>query len=176
MSSLIFPSFSKDIPNKIGKNIQVSGKNTLIKTVDNWNWRFAIADKAIDAKVDGKKTFCARVENSGEYSDIMFGVRVENAGKQSWMMHFGFTPMETFDSTKEACFGDDGFTGCGIYLRGGNLFYPVYKYHNIIDREISEKATEVISILTISNKRRFPKEHCNRSSGNPLSPSQCTYQ
>ncbi len=33
----------------------------------------------------------------------------------------------------------------------GNLWYPVDNYHNIIDREISEKAKEIIVILTISN-------------------------
>jgi hypothetical protein len=59
--------------------------------------------------------------------------------------------MATFDSTKYAYFGWNGFTGAGILLSNGNLFYPVNKYHDIIDREISEKAKEIIVILTISN-------------------------
>jgi hypothetical protein len=133
MSSFILPSFSKDVPNKIGKGIDVSGKNALINTVGAW--RVAIASEPIDAKVDGKKIFC---------------VRVDKAGMMACMM-IGFTPMETFDSNKYAYFGENGFSGCGIHLRNGCLFYPVKKQHNIIDSEIAKKATEIIVILTISN-------------------------
>jgi hypothetical protein len=96
------PSFSKHIPNKIGNGIDVSGKNTLIKT-ENGIWRHAIADEPINAKVDGKQMFCVRVENVFD----------------SWMM-IGFTPMETFDSTKDAYFGINSFTGCGLHLYTGN--------------------------------------------------------
>jgi hypothetical protein len=129
------PSFAKDIPNKIGSEIEVSGKNTLIKTEKNNHWRVAIADNPIDAKVDGKKFFCVRVDNSGALSNMMIG----------------FTPMETFDSKEDACFGCNGFTGCGISLYDGHLWYPIDKHHNIIDREISKYAEEIIVILTISN-------------------------
>jgi hypothetical protein len=87
--------FSPNIPNKIGRGIEVSGKNTLIKAETTPIYRFAIADESIDAKVDGKKLFCVRVDNAvGSYIMI------------------GFTPMETFDSTDEAHFGYNGFTGC----------------------------------------------------------------
>jgi hypothetical protein len=134
MSSFILPSFSKDAPNKIGNEIEVSGKNTLIKTFDNGS-RVAIADEPIDAKVDGKKFFCIRANNWGFFSNMMIG----------------FTPMETFDSNKIATFGSHGFTGCGIHLGNGHLCYPVNKYHNIIDKEISDKAKEIIVILTVSN-------------------------
>jgi hypothetical protein len=127
------PPFSQNIPNKIGNGITVSGKNTLIKTEDGV-WRVAIAEEPIDAKVDGKKFFCVRVDNAGAFS-----------------MMIGFTPMETFDSTKEACFGYYGFKGCGISLFRGNLFYPAGKNHINIDGEISKTAKEIIVILTISN-------------------------
>jgi hypothetical protein len=129
------PSFSKNTPNKIGNGIDVSGKNTLIKTKDHWTWSVAIADEPINAKIDGKKMFCVRVENPGPNS----------------MMTIGFTPLETFDSTMEAYFGRNGFTGCGISLSSGNLCYPVYNGHNIIDDKISDKSKEIIVILTISN-------------------------
>ncbi len=128
------PSFSPNIPNKIGKNITVSGRNTLIRTVQE-NWSFAISDEPFDAKVDGKKLFCVRVDNAGPYSYIMIG----------------FTPMETFDSTKESGFGKNGFTGCGISLYDGNVWYPVQKHHDFIDNKFSRKAKEIIVILTISN-------------------------
>jgi hypothetical protein len=131
--SLILPSFSPNIPNKVAEGIDVSGQNTLIKK-DN-GWRAAIADEPIDAKVDGKKMFCVRVDNAR--SDLL--------------MMIGFTPMETFDSKKDAYFGHNGFTGCGIDLFDGNLFYPDNKYHNIIDWQISKKAKEIIVILTISD-------------------------
>jgi hypothetical protein len=134
MSSFILPPFSKNTSNKIGNGIEVSGKNTLIKTND-YIWRIAIADEPIAAKVDGKKMFC---------------VRVDNAGTESRMM-IGFTPMETFDSTKGACFGNNGFIGCGLRLHFGDLCYPVSKHHDIINWEITKKAKEVIAILTISN-------------------------
>jgi hypothetical protein len=127
------PPFSEDTPNKIGNGIDVSGKHTLTKT-ENENSRVAIANEPIDAKVDGKKMFCVRVDNAvGSYIMI------------------GFTPMETFDSTKEACFGSGDFNGTGMLLRDGDLHYPVDEYQNIIDDNISEKAKEIIAILEISN-------------------------
>jgi hypothetical protein len=126
------PSFYQNTPNKIGNRINVSGKNTLIMT--GYDYRAAIADEPFDAKVDGKKLFCVRVDNAVD-SVIMIG----------------FTPIETFDSTKAAFFGNNGFTGVGLYLRSGDLYYPVTKNHNIIDKEICCKAKEFIVILTISN-------------------------
>jgi hypothetical protein len=129
------PSFSKSTPNKISDFINVSGKNILIKTENNGGHRVAIADDPIDAKVDGKKLFCVRVDHTRAYSQLMIG----------------FTPMETFDSTKSTGFGSNRFTGCGILLCNGNLYYAVGKYHNIIDKEISQNAKELIVILSISN-------------------------
>ncbi len=127
-------SFSKNIPDKIGNGIEVSGKNTLIDQEDDGLSRVAIADEPIDAKIDGKKFFCVRIDNA-EDSD----------------MKLGFTPMETFDSKQDGFFGNNGFTGCGIRLDRGNACYPVNKSFNVIDKEISKKATEIIVILTISN-------------------------
>jgi hypothetical protein len=128
------PSFSKNTPNKIRNSINVSEKNTLNKT-DDRIWGVAIADEPIDAKVDGKKLFCVRVDDSGVVSHIMIG----------------FSPMEMFGSKKEAYFGGNGFTGCGMSLYDGNLYYPVDQYHNIIDKKISKFAKEIIVVLTISN-------------------------
>jgi hypothetical protein len=59
------PIFSKDTPNKISKWINVFGKNTLIRTI-NQDWSVAIADEPIDAKADGKYIFGVRGENLGE--------------------------------------------------------------------------------------------------------------
>ncbi len=129
---MLAPSFSKNTPNKIGKGINFSGKYTLVKT--EGGWRVAIADEPIDAKVDGKKMFCVRVDNAGASSNLMIG----------------FTPMETFDSNKSASFGNDGFDGCGIFLDDGDLYYPVGEYQSIIDDNISKKAKEIIVVLTIS--------------------------
>jgi hypothetical protein len=130
------PPFSKDTPNKIGEGIDVSETNTLIKRTDGRSgYQVAIADEPIDTKVDGKKMFC---------------VRVDNAGPESHMM-IGFTPMETFDSTKNAYFGKNDFTGCGMNVYNGNLYHPVGKSHKIIDWSICDRAQEIIVILTISN-------------------------
>jgi hypothetical protein len=127
------PSFSKDTPNKISDFINVSGRNTLTRTIQD-HWSFAIADEPIDAKIDGKKMFCVRVEKA-----------------VASQMMIGFTPLETFDSNKMAFFGQNGFNGCGLRLDTGNLRYPVNSSHDIIDEEISSNAKEVIVILTISN-------------------------
>jgi hypothetical protein len=132
MSYFILPPFSKNTPGKIGRGIEVSEKNTLIMN-DNV-WRFAIAAEPIDAKVDGKKLFCVRVDNAVD----------------SYIM-IGFTPKETFVSDEMAFFGNDGFTGAGMNLYDGSLFYPDDKCHNVIDREISRKAKEIIVILTVNN-------------------------
>jgi hypothetical protein len=168
---MFVPSFSKDTPNKIGDEIKVSGKNTLTKT-DHWRWRAAIADEPMDAKVDGKKFFCVRVDNWGMYSGLIIG----------------FTPMETFDSTKEAYFGGNGFAGCGMSLSTGNLCYPVDKHHVIIDKEITKKSKEIIVILTISNdgKKKEIQFLCDGNEtkstdvseylqGDRLFPSICLY-
>jgi hypothetical protein len=125
-------SFSPNTPNKIGKEIRVSGKNTLVRTGNGW--RAAIADGPIDAKVDGKRTFC---------------VRVENAGSNSYMM-IGVTPLETFDSNAFPSFGSKDFTGCGLGLFNGNLYFPVSEDHKI-DKEFCKNAKEIVIILTISN-------------------------
>ena len=118
---------------KVGNGIEVSGSNTLIKT-ENGIWRVAIADGPIDAQVDGKKFFCVRVDGVGNS-----------------MITIGFTPKETFDSNKKAFLGHKGVNGCGMFLLGGSLYYPVGKYHNIIDGTISNKAKEIIVILIVSN-------------------------
>jgi hypothetical protein len=134
-------SFSKDTPNKIGDGIDVSGKNTLVKTETKYGDRVAIADEPIDGKIDGKKMFCVRVDN----------------GTDSGLM-IGFTLMETFDSTRDAYLGSEDFTGCGILLCNGNLFYPVDKHHNIIDDYISKKAKESSSSspsATAERRRKF---------------------
>ena len=128
------PSFSQGTPNKIGNGIQVSGKNTLIKA-DADDSRAAIADEPIDAKIDGKTIFCVRVDNGGKEPRIVIG----------------FTPMDTFDWYNEGFLGWNGFSGCGLHLCDGDLCYTVNKSHKIIDEKISEKAKEIIVILTISN-------------------------
>jgi hypothetical protein len=132
----IVPTFSDNTEDKIGNGFNVSEKNTLVKTGDGP--RVAIAEESIDAKVDGRHLFCTRVENAGSFPD----------------MEFGFTPMETFDSTKEGYFGYNGFTGAGLHLYSGNLCYPVRQNHNIIDNRLSYNAEEIIVILTISNNGR----------------------
>jgi hypothetical protein len=42
MSTFVLPSFFKDTPNKIGSEIDVSGKNTLIKSTDEGGWLAAL--------------------------------------------------------------------------------------------------------------------------------------
>jgi hypothetical protein len=129
----IVPTFNKNTLNKIGNSINVSGKNTLVSTEEVF--RVAIAEESIDANVDGKHLFCALFDNVG--TDLV--------------MMFGFTLMETFDSTNSAHFGSKGLTGAGMDSLSGNLCYPVHKNHNIIHDKISQNAKEIISILTISN-------------------------
>ncbi len=64
---------------------------------------------------------------------------------------FGFSPMETFDSKKDAHFGLNNFTGAGLALHWGTLHYSVEKHHNIIDQNTSDASEEIVVILTISN-------------------------
>jgi hypothetical protein len=130
------PSFSENIPNKIGHSIKVSGKRTLIPS--EYRQRVAIADEPFDTKVDGKKMFCVRVDNTESSTYIMMG----------------FTPMETFDSNSSAYFGFSLFLGVGINSNSGHLQYPVSNDHSIIDTEISQKAKEIVAILTVSENRR----------------------
>jgi hypothetical protein len=142
------PSFSKETPNKVGNEIEVSGENTLIKTrccvatflrCGSAASSVAIADKPIDATINGKKIFCVRVDNAGVHPDIMIG----------------FTPLKKFDSKTKAFFGYNGFKGCGLNLLTGKLFFPGttngFPYRNVIKQKISDKAKEIIVILTTSN-------------------------
>jgi hypothetical protein len=154
----VVPTFNKN-------TLNVSGKNTLIKTVAN-KWRVAIAAEPIDAKVDGKKMFCVRVDNSGCYSELMFGfttMATFDSNTNAYFGNNGFTGAglgledgdlwrTEFDAnTNESCFGVNNFNGTGMFLCNRNLFYPVTNEINIIDDEISENANEIIVILTISN-------------------------
>ncbi len=130
---MALPPFSKHMPNKISDFINVSEKNTLIMA-GNGTFRVAIGNEPIFANMGGNNMFCFRVDHAGAGSNIMIG----------------FTPMRTFDSTKEAFFGcKEGFTGCGLCLSDGNLHYPGSNGHKIIDKEISFNAKEIIVILTI---------------------------
>ncbi len=142
-TEFLFPvSFSKNVPDKISSKINVQEKKTLLNLdTTNW-WRIAIADEPIDAKVDGQKSYCVRIDNAGDKTDLAIG----------------FTPMETFASFEKGTFGLSGFTGCGCLLETGNLQIPFQnsdgqkgqKNLNIVDKEISKKAREIIVILTVS--------------------------
>ncbi len=149
----IVPTFNKKIPNKIGNGIDVFGKNTLKRT-DN-GWRAAIADKSIESKVDGKHIFCVRIDNPGKSSHIKIG----------------FTPLETFDSTKEALFGWDGFGGISIFLHNGD-FCSSANFDKIIDAEISRKAKEIISILTINGTKKEIRFLCDGNESKTTDVSQ----
>jgi hypothetical protein len=132
-------SFSSNIPNKIGSGIKVSGANTLMKKKNaSLQWCAAIADEPINAKTDGTKYFCLRIDNHGDYSFLMFG----------------FTPMETFDSNKAAYFGfpnaTQGFRGYGLNLHWARI-EPGKKGLTIISETIARKAKEIIVILDVSN-------------------------
>jgi hypothetical protein len=131
LAEFVSATFSKETPNKLSNKLNVSGRNTLIQT--EHGWRLAIADEPIDGKVDGKKMLCICVDNAGD----------------SFMM-FGFTPMETFDSDKKAYFGNSGLAGAGIAAHTGNVNFSGPQV-NVIDKEISVKAKEIIVVLTISN-------------------------
>ncbi len=102
-------TFSKETPDKISKYINVSGKNTLINTEEGSS--VAIADESIDAKADGKKIFCVRVDKPAVNSAIMIG----------------FTSLATFDSEKRSFFGSEDFDGCGVNLYSGDLCYSIVK-------------------------------------------------
>jgi hypothetical protein len=128
------PPFSKNTRNKIGNEINVSGTNTLVKTTES-NWQVAIADEPINAAIDGHQGFCVRVDNFGTIPCMMFG----------------FTTVEKFDSNKSAFFGTDAFNGCGIATHSGQLNYPGSNNHNIINKDLSKSAEEIICVLTISN-------------------------
>jgi hypothetical protein len=130
----MIPSFSKKVPNKISKKIAVKGKHTLLRRTRG-SFRVAIANEPIDGKVDGQKFFCVRIEDSGAFPEIMIGL----------------SPNETYDPSESAWFGWNGLGGVGIDCYEGNLFYPTRKDHNIISEKISEKAKEIIVVLTVSN-------------------------
>jgi hypothetical protein len=168
------PPFSKNTPNKIGDGIAVAGKNTLIKRTRYafGDWRAAISDEPIDATVDGKKMFCVHVDNAGNHSSRMMmmvgftSIEKFDSTRAAWFGNNGFTGTllrfddgslccsnrgyHTFDSSKSAFFGRSGFAGMARYLYNGVLCLND-KFHDIIDKEISSKATEIIVILTISN-------------------------
>jgi hypothetical protein len=126
------PTFSEVTPNKIAKGIKVSGKNTLTETVSE-GWRFAIADKPVDARVDGKKIFCVRVES------------LDNT-----VFMIGFTPLETFNSSEQTYFGLNNFDGVGLAAYSGVLFCSFEIQQKIIDGKISGTAQEIIVILDVS--------------------------
>jgi hypothetical protein len=76
------PTFNKNIKNKISDDIEVSGKNTLIKKRDELlriSWSPAIAEVGFSSSVDGERVVCLRVQ-----------------GFFPWI-RIGFTSNETFD-------------------------------------------------------------------------------
>ncbi len=157
MSLIYAPSFSKNSPNKIGKGINVSGKNTLISKAENEDrYRVSIADEPIDAKVHGKKIFCVRIDSGKPF------------------MMFGFTPLETFDSNELAHFGWNTLDGVGLGLAWGELFFPGSSDHTIIDHKISSKAKEIVVILDVTNngKKKEIQFLCDGNESSPFDASE----
>jgi hypothetical protein len=132
-SKFVLPLFSKETPNKIANGLRVPQKNTL-KKISEDTCSVAIADEPIDATVNANHMFCVRVENSGENS----------------MLLVGFTPLSTFNSRKEAYFGSNKLSGCGLLCMLGDLNYPENSYYHIINPRTSAKAKEIIVLLTVS--------------------------
>jgi hypothetical protein len=130
------PTFTKSTQNKISESIDVLGKNTLIKMKDD-EWRIALADEPIDAKVDGKQIVAVRID-AGEAGSTMIG----------------FTCLEMIDSSRDRCFGyrgRDGIVpGCGISLIDGSLECQYGTCEGVIDSNISNDAKEIVVVLTIS--------------------------
>jgi hypothetical protein len=159
-TEFLLASFSKDTPNKVSNSLNLSGKNTVFKPSQSsfGDWRVAIAEKPVDAKADGKKIFCVRVDNSGECSDIQVG----------------FTPQATFDSNEESYFGGIGFDGGTLQLFNGNFFYPECQRFNIIDSEVSKNAKEIITILEVSDdgKKKEIRFLCDGNETRPFDVSE----
>jgi hypothetical protein len=129
------PKFSKNTPNKISTRINTLGENTLKTTEDATGYCVAIADEPIDAKVDGKTFFCVRVEN------LIFDLMC------------GFTPMEKFDSDTYTFFAPNTLSGCGLAIHDGLFYNGIYQPSSInMDPSACSRATEIIVILTISDK------------------------
>jgi hypothetical protein len=97
LSKFIVPSFSYDVPSKIGEGIEVSGQNTVIKTEYHGHAPGAIADESIDATVDGTTIFCVRAECPGV------------------QMMVGYTTMASFDLM------NSGVGLLGLLPHNGNL-------------------------------------------------------
>jgi hypothetical protein len=117
---------------KLGIGIDLWSPHNLEKM--NSGWRPAIADDPIDAGVDGKKIFCVQIQKMVEAE-----------------MMFGFTPTHRIDEWATLCLGTAGLPGVGLFLYNGTLCYPFDQQKVIIDRNVSQKAKEVITILTVSN-------------------------
>jgi hypothetical protein len=163
MSVFINPlTFSQDTPNKISEKITVVGTNSLIKKDDGW--RVAIADQRIDPTDESKFIFCIRVDREGfayvGHAHIMCG----------------FTPLESFDSSKQACFGlSFGFPGVGLCLSNGAVHLTVRATNEeidsqkenpqVIDKELSKHAKEVVVILETGNYG-LKKDICFLCDGN----------
>jgi hypothetical protein len=131
-SKFYFPSFNKNTPNKISTNVSVTGTSVL-KSPSNVG-SFAISDLEIPANDEGRHIFALEIEN-----------------RSSWPCHtIGFTTMKTFDSNKSVQFGQDGFTGVGLYIFNGNVRSAAAGDVNVIHPSIAKTAEEVIVILTIT--------------------------
>jgi hypothetical protein len=143
-------TFSKHTPNKLGDCInenenQKISSSTLTRTDTEGYWRVAIADQSIDT---------TKIDDDTTTHYFSYAVRIDEMGDSR--LQFGFTPMETFDSTKDGAWslGDKVFVGVGFSIFGGNVFFSEFKFQNVIDRTVSEKAKEIVVILAIKKKNK----------------------
>jgi hypothetical protein len=142
------PSFCENTLNK-RSGIEVLNGNTLfsrsVATFAPGNIvRGAIADDPIDAKADGKKIFCARVDMLEKSIAAKMACRA-NEHRNSELI-IGLTPLEVFDASNENC-----FAVCGLNKNSGFFHLPRERYHKIIDMETVQAAQEIVVILNISN-------------------------
>src|SRR3989338_8172453 len=129
-TTFLVPDFDSNILNKINQNVEVTSKNVLsIKEASDWY--SAIATNGFPSKKDGVYVYVTRIDNIGNAS-----------------LNVGFTDMATYDSTKDGAPGHK-FSGTSLNCFTGNRWPGYVNY--LLSINITRKAKEIISILTISN-------------------------
>ena len=127
-TTFFVPDFSKNIPNKVGRNLEVKSKNTLSSR--NYGFLPAIAVNGFPSKKDGVYVYVTKIDDNRDRG-----------------LYVGFTDMRTYDSTIYGTPGDE-ISGTSLNCGSGNRLPGPVEYLPYA----SKAKREVISILIISNK------------------------
>lgn len=133
----LVPDFNKSTKNKVNDRIDVVSPTSLVHNDNEGKCCPAFSSNGFPASVDGTHVVAMKV------------VVKKNAN-----FLVGFTDTKTFDSKSFGFVGGEGISGTSLHFSSGYRYPGMVRY---LPKQITAKAKEVVSVLTISESGKTKK-------------------